>query len=64
MKRPTLEHLFPTPLLKVEVARHKEYKQKFVPLLMKLMKDNPGNQIQWGGIDNCWSASHDLVGNE
>ena len=64
MKKPTLEQLFPTPLLKVEVARHKEYKQKFVPLLMKLMKDNPSNQIQWGGIDNCWSASHDLLGNE
>lgn len=64
MKTPHLEYLFPTPVLQMEVARHKEYKEKFVPLLMEHMKENPANQLQWNGIDNCWSAAHDLVGNE
>ena len=64
MKQPHLDLLFPTPILQLEINRHKEYKEKFVPLLMEKMKDNPANQLQWNGIDNCWSATHDLLGDD
>lgn len=64
MKQPHLELLFPTPIILLDVERHLEYKEKFVPLLMEKMKDNPGNSLQWNSIDNCWSATHDLVGDD
>ena len=64
MRTPHLDLLFPTPVLSLEVDRHTEYKEKFVPLLMEKMKDNPGNSLQWNGIENLWAATHDLLGDE
>ena len=64
MRTPHLDLLFPTPVLSLEVDRHTEYKEKFVPLLMEKMKDNPGNSLQWNGIDNLWAATHDLLGDD
>ena len=62
MTQPHLDLLFPTPVLKIELSKHKENVKNFVPKLTQIFKDNPNNHALWYSMDHSWNAAHDLSG--
>lgn len=61
MTQPHLDLLFPTPVLKIELSKHKENVKNFVPKLTQIFKDNPNNHALWNSMDHSWNAAHDLI---
>ena len=55
MTTPRLELLFPTPIVIAQVERHKEYKEKFVPLLTQMKLEAPNQAAPWAKLEHTWT---------
>ena len=56
MTTPRLELLFPTPIVIAQVERHKEYKEKFVPLLTQMKLEAPNQAAPWAKLEHTWTS--------
>ena len=56
MTTPRLELLFPTPVVIADIERHKEYKEKALPLLEKKFKDSPNQIAPYALMEHTWTT--------
>ena len=61
---PDLFTLFPTPVYRVNLSNHKEFKEKSVPKLIELFKKEPDKKAKWATMCHTWQAGfNDIVPN-
>ena len=53
---PELFTLFPTPVYKVGISNHQEFKEKCVPKLTELFKQEPDNKAKWASMCHTWQV--------
>tara|TARA_R100000388_G_C7189578_1_gene132826 strand:+ start:103 stop:750 length:648 start_codon:yes stop_codon:yes gene_type:complete len=53
---PELFTLFPTPVYKVGLSNHQEFKKKCVPKLTELFKQEPDKKAKWATMCHTWQA--------
>ena len=56
---PDLFTLFPTPVYKVGLSKHEEFKKRYVPKLTELFKKEPNKKALWAQMCHTWQLDLD-----
>ena len=56
---PDLFTQFPTPVYKVGLSKHAEFKKRYVPKLTKLFKEEPNKKAPWATMCHTWQLNLD-----
>ena len=49
--------LFPTPVYKVALSKHTEFKKRFVPKLLEKYKKEPNKKAPWANLCHTWQIN-------
>ena len=61
---PDLFTLFPTPVYKVGLSKHAEFKKRYVPKLIELYKKEPNKKAPWANMCHTWQSNFTEIGTE